>query len=360
MHHSRKQTQSILNLTRGRRIRRRLVWCTPGAGEIVELAGAGEDDEADLGVAEDREFLRLLQKPVPPLRESHLPAGWVVDPTDHDLPPPHQRVRFRDLGIDQPKRKGRRWEMREKKMTELRIWERERERERERESEKNPVRFCGKRERERDSFFYRLSTVWFGLCLGILICSSVKRNVAWWPWWGWCLLKWKENGGFLMGGWFCEVVLWVFDFTACLMEGWRVGIGRRNTYDYIRERFGLRSMVMVVPVSIMLPLSFCPNVLDILYQPMNLFFHVGPLSAPCLHGIKIHEFIIIKWMIVRAIGAFFFFFLIPEFQQFSSIKSWILPKPSSMHVKLLNPQAHWNSKISLTFEVTVTGIQKFL
>lgn len=70
---------------------------TPGAGEIIELAGAGENDEANLGIAEDGELLCLLQEPVPPLRESHLTAGRVVDPTDHNLPSPHQQLRFRDL-----------------------------------------------------------------------------------------------------------------------------------------------------------------------------------------------------------------------------------------------------------------------
>ncbi|RRT39898.1 hypothetical protein B296_00035408 [Ensete ventricosum] len=61
----------------------------PGAGELVEAAGAGEDDQADLSVTKDGELLGLLQQPVPPLREGHLPAGGVVDPADHDLPSPH-------------------------------------------------------------------------------------------------------------------------------------------------------------------------------------------------------------------------------------------------------------------------------
>lgn len=74
-----------------------------------------------------------------------------------------------------------------------------------------------------------------------------------------------------MGGWFCEVVLWVFDFTACLMEGGRVGIGRRNTYDYIREGLSLRSRVILMLVTVsMLPSPFvqmsfgCP--LSMLYE----------------------------------------------------------------------------------------------
>lgn len=62
----------------------------PGcAGEIVEFAGAGEDDEGDVGVAEDSELLRLLQQSISPLRKRHLPARHVVDPPYHYLPSPH-------------------------------------------------------------------------------------------------------------------------------------------------------------------------------------------------------------------------------------------------------------------------------
>lgn len=55
----------------------------------MEPAGAGEDDEADLRIAEDGELLGLLQQPAPPLREGHLPVRRVVDPPYHYLPPPH-------------------------------------------------------------------------------------------------------------------------------------------------------------------------------------------------------------------------------------------------------------------------------
>ena len=61
----------------------------PGAGVIIKSAGAGEDDEADFGVAQDGELLGLLHQTIPPLGEGHLPAGGVVDPLDHDLPSHH-------------------------------------------------------------------------------------------------------------------------------------------------------------------------------------------------------------------------------------------------------------------------------
>jgi hypothetical protein len=64
----------------------------PGARVLIEAAGAGEDHETNLGIAEDSELLGFLEDPVPPLREGHLPARRVVNPADHNLPPPHLSV----------------------------------------------------------------------------------------------------------------------------------------------------------------------------------------------------------------------------------------------------------------------------
>lgn len=61
----------------------------PGACEIVKLAGAGEDDDSDLSIAQDREFLGFLQQSIPPLRKRNLPARWIVDPSYHNLSPSH-------------------------------------------------------------------------------------------------------------------------------------------------------------------------------------------------------------------------------------------------------------------------------
>lgn len=47
---------------------------------MEELARGGEDDEPNLGVAEDGELLGLLEQPPPPLGEGHLPRRQVVDP----------------------------------------------------------------------------------------------------------------------------------------------------------------------------------------------------------------------------------------------------------------------------------------
>jgi hypothetical protein len=49
----------------------------------------GEEDERDLGVAEDGELVRLLEQAVPALGEGHLPADLVLDPLQHHLPAPH-------------------------------------------------------------------------------------------------------------------------------------------------------------------------------------------------------------------------------------------------------------------------------
>lgn len=46
---------------------------------MEQLAGGGEDDERDLGVAEDGELLRLLEQAPPSLGERHLPRRRVVD-----------------------------------------------------------------------------------------------------------------------------------------------------------------------------------------------------------------------------------------------------------------------------------------
>ena len=79
---------------------------------MEEFAGGGEDDEADLGVAEDGELLGLLEQPPPPFGEGHLPRRQVVDPPDrYPLPLPghraslavlHRRRRRRRCSCQQP------------------------------------------------------------------------------------------------------------------------------------------------------------------------------------------------------------------------------------------------------------------
>lgn len=62
----------------------------PGAAaELEEAASAGEDDEGELGIAEDRELVSLLQQSVTPLCEGHLPVYLVLDPLQLHPPPPH-------------------------------------------------------------------------------------------------------------------------------------------------------------------------------------------------------------------------------------------------------------------------------
>ena len=52
----------------------------PGARELGELAGGGEDDERDVGVAEHGELLGLLEQPAPPLGEGDLPRRRALYP----------------------------------------------------------------------------------------------------------------------------------------------------------------------------------------------------------------------------------------------------------------------------------------
>jgi len=61
-----------------------------GAGELVELAARGEDDEPDLSIAEHGELEGLLEQPVAALGEGHLPARRVLYPLQLRLPPHHR------------------------------------------------------------------------------------------------------------------------------------------------------------------------------------------------------------------------------------------------------------------------------
>jgi len=56
---------------------------------VAEAAGGGEHEEGDVDVAEHGQLVRLLDQPVPPLRERHLPVRRVLDPLDRQLHPPH-------------------------------------------------------------------------------------------------------------------------------------------------------------------------------------------------------------------------------------------------------------------------------
>ena len=44
------------------------------AGVLISLAGGGEDEESNLGIAENGELKGLLHEAVPPLGEGDLPA----------------------------------------------------------------------------------------------------------------------------------------------------------------------------------------------------------------------------------------------------------------------------------------------
>ena len=68
------------------------------------LAGGGEHDDGDLGVAEHGELPRLLHDPRPALGVGHLPVGGVLDPLYLDLPPPHLR---RPIHLLRPRNRAR-------------------------------------------------------------------------------------------------------------------------------------------------------------------------------------------------------------------------------------------------------------
>jgi hypothetical protein len=58
-------------------------------GVLVELPLWGEDDDANLGVAEDGDLVRLLEEAVAALGEGHLPVYLVLYPLQLHLAAPH-------------------------------------------------------------------------------------------------------------------------------------------------------------------------------------------------------------------------------------------------------------------------------
>jgi hypothetical protein len=61
-------------------------------GILVELSLGGEDDDGDLGVAEDGDLVRLLEEAIAPLGEGHLPVYLVLYPLQLHLPATHRRL----------------------------------------------------------------------------------------------------------------------------------------------------------------------------------------------------------------------------------------------------------------------------
>ena len=61
----------------------------PGAGKFIELSSGRENNERDLRIAENGELKSLLQQPVPPLGEGHLPACGVLYPFHLRFPSYH-------------------------------------------------------------------------------------------------------------------------------------------------------------------------------------------------------------------------------------------------------------------------------
>lgn len=59
------------------------------AGELVGLAGRGKDEKGNFGVAEDGELVGFLQKPIPTLRERHLPTRRIFDSLQLHFPSSH-------------------------------------------------------------------------------------------------------------------------------------------------------------------------------------------------------------------------------------------------------------------------------
>lgn len=57
--------------------------------ELIELATVGEDNEGNLSITEDREFISLLEQTIPPLCKCHLTVYLVLNPLQLHLSPTH-------------------------------------------------------------------------------------------------------------------------------------------------------------------------------------------------------------------------------------------------------------------------------
>lgn len=60
-----------------------------GASILIEATSGGEDDGADLDIAEDSQLTCLLQQAMRPLGEGNLPAAHLLNPLNHNLAPRH-------------------------------------------------------------------------------------------------------------------------------------------------------------------------------------------------------------------------------------------------------------------------------
>lgn len=58
-------------------------------GILEELAFGRENNQGNIGVAQDGDLMGLFEEPCPPLRECHLPANLVLDPLQLNSSPPH-------------------------------------------------------------------------------------------------------------------------------------------------------------------------------------------------------------------------------------------------------------------------------
>lgn len=63
--------------------------CRPCTGKIKEPPSVGEDNNGDIGLAENRKFMGLLEQARAPLRESNLPAIRILDLLYLDFAPTH-------------------------------------------------------------------------------------------------------------------------------------------------------------------------------------------------------------------------------------------------------------------------------
>lgn len=58
-------------------------------GKLINLSRGREDEKSNFSIAEDRQLESLLQKPISPLGEGHLPVCWVLYSLQLHFSSPH-------------------------------------------------------------------------------------------------------------------------------------------------------------------------------------------------------------------------------------------------------------------------------
>lgn len=95
----------FLEITRMKKKKRERVYgkyskeIVPWAGILEEFASGREDNEGNISITENREFLSLFEQPSASLRERYLPRRGVIDLLYLNLLPRHSQIHLKSILI---------------------------------------------------------------------------------------------------------------------------------------------------------------------------------------------------------------------------------------------------------------------